>query len=199
MAFANPFDLYPWKYTPDGYTLIKGRSDLLAVANYAVAGQSLDRITATESASPAVVSERVVGTISEFDVSTLVGNVNPVPFNNSPVEVCPAPGSPLVVNGECIDPSTLEPVDTIPTNATIGGCLSFLFGPIGLAFDQYGYLFVVNEFGATIPVPGLPFNHAPTFVTVYAPGAFDDSDAGLFVPVAIIGFPELGTTGGDFG
>ena len=36
VAFANPFDLYPWKYTPDGYTLIKGRSDLLAVANYAV-------------------------------------------------------------------------------------------------------------------------------------------------------------------
>ena len=133
-----------------------------------------------------------LGTISEFDVSTLAGTVNPVPFNNSPVDVCAAPGSPLVVNGECIDPSTMEPVPTIPTNATLGGCLSFLFGPIGIAFDQFGYMFVVNEVGATIPTPpadGLAFNHAPTFVTVYAPGAFDDLDAGFGVPVAIIGFP----------
>ena len=96
-----------------------------------------------------------LGTISEFDVSTLVGNVNPVPFNNSPVEVLASSGP-------------------IEVNATIGGCFSFLFGPIGVAFDQYGFLFVVNQFGATQADPGAPFNHAPTFVTVYAPGAFDD-------------------------
>ena len=41
---------------------------------------------------------------------------------------------------------------------------------------------------------GLPFNHVPTFVTVYAPGAYGDYDAGDFVPVAIIGLE--GETGG---
>jgi hypothetical protein len=196
VAFADGFNLDPWLDTPDGDTLVPGRSDLLAVANYAVAG--IIGPDETEGiCSPLFVGESV-GTISEFDVSTLVGTVNPVPFNNSPVDVCPAPGSPLVVNGECIDPSTMEPVDTVPTNATIGGCLSFLFGPVGVAFDQFGFLFVVNEVGATIPTPGLPFNHAPTFVTVYAPGAFDDSDAGFGVPVAIIGFPLPGAaTAGD--
>lgn len=191
VAFANPYDLTPWTDTPDGATLVPGRSDLLAVANYDVAGV-IGPDSTGGICDPAFVGESV-GTISEFDVSTLAGPVNnPLPFNNSPVEVCPAPGSALIVNGECIDPATMEPVPTVSANATIGGCLSFLFGPIGIAFDQFGYLFVVNEVGATIPTPpmdGLPFNHVPTFVTVYAPGAYDDSDAGFFVPVAIIGFP----------
>ena len=52
----------------------------------------------------------------------------------------------------------------------------------------------MNEVGATSQTRVLPFNHAPTFVTVYAPGAFDDEDAGAFVPVAIIGL--LGDTAG---
>jgi len=203
VAFANPFDLYPWRYTPDGDTLVKGRSDLLAVANWTAGGPPANNgIIGPDNGNgicepPPVGLGLSIGTISEFDVSTLNGAVNPVPFNNSPVEVCPAPGEPF--EGECVDPSTFELVPTFEQNATIGGCFSFLFGPIGVAFDQYGFLFVVNELGANIPEPataGLPFNHAPTFVTVYAPGAYDDSDGGDFVPVAIIGLVGLGETGG---
>jgi hypothetical protein len=58
VAFANPFDLYPWRDTPDGDTLIKGRSDLLAVANYAVAGIIGPDNTVAESAAPCSGSER---------------------------------------------------------------------------------------------------------------------------------------------
>src|SRR5208283_1280258 len=132
---------------------------LLAVANYAVGPVVGPDSGEGICEDPPLGFGLSLGSISEFDVSTLVGNVNPVPFNNSPVDV---------LTGEGV----------VPVNATIGGCFSFLFGPIGIAFDKYGFLFVVNEFGATSAVPGAPFNHAPTFVTVYAPGAFDDSDSG---------------------
>ena len=72
VAFANPFDLYPWRDTPDGDLLVKGRSDLLAVANYAVAG-IIGPDNTGGICSPLFIGESV-GTISEFDVSTLVGH-----------------------------------------------------------------------------------------------------------------------------
>ena len=72
-AFANPFDLYPWKYTPDGYKLVKGRSDLLAVSNYAVGPVIGPDSGEGICAAPPFGFGLGFGTISEFDVSTLGG------------------------------------------------------------------------------------------------------------------------------
>src|SRR5271156_851175 len=78
VAYANPFDLYPWRDTPDGDLLIKGRSDLLAVANYAVGPVIGPDSGEGICADPPLGFGLSLGTISEFDVSTLVGNVNPL-------------------------------------------------------------------------------------------------------------------------
>ncbi len=102
-----------------------------------------------------------LGTITEYNHSTLAPGLNIIsPFNNSPVNI------------------SVDNPDGNP--ATIGGCLSFVFGPIGLAFDNTGYLFAVNEAAAP----------AAAFVTVYDPGASGDVP-----PRAIIGLE--GTTAGD--
>jgi len=83
-----------------------------------------------------------------------------------------------------IPPGT-EPPTFCPTgsanSATIGGCLTFLLGPVGLAFDQYGILFVVERSGVAAGGPG--------FVTAYAPGAYGDA-----LPIAAVGL-EGGTAG----
>jgi hypothetical protein len=105
-----------------------------------------------------------VGTITEYNHSTLAPGLNVIPpFNDSPVNVTLAnpAGNP----------------------ATIGGCLTFLLGPVGVAFDNTGFLFAVNEGGVSAGAPG--------FVTVYDPGAF-----GNVFPRAIIGLE--GPTAGDF-
>jgi len=109
-----------------------------------------------------------VGTISEYSRSDLlpfpeISDV--VPFNNSPVVGVTAAEVPFT------------------QNTTIGGCDTFLLGPVGLAFDASGFLFAVNEAGVASGGPG--------FVTVYEPGAFGDS-----FPVAIVGLE--GTTVGAF-
>ena len=116
-----------------------------------------------------------VGTITEFDTKTLnVGspgfNDGVAPFNNSPV--CT---NPCVATGTCPNPPGpfVCPAPNVG-NATIGGCDTFLLGPIGLAFDSFGFLFAVNEAGVASGGPG--------FVTVYLPGAFGDS-----FPFAIVG------------
>ena len=102
-----------------------------------------------------------LGTITEFDLNTLVPGFNDVPpFNNSPVDTA-----------------------TGPQNATIGGCDSFLGGPIALRFDEFGFLYVVNE--------GLVSEGGPGFVTAYPPGAFGDAS-----PIALIGLE--GPTAGIF-
>lgn len=117
-----------------------------------------------------------VGTITEFDTKTLnVGspgfNDGVAPFNNSPV--CT---DPCVATNTCPPNPPGTSICPAPAvgNATIGGCDTFLLGPIGLAFDQFGFLFAVNEAGVASGGPG--------FVTVYTPGAFGDS-----FPFAIIG------------
>ena len=117
-----------------------------------------------------------VGTITEFDTKTLnVGspgfNDGAAPFNNSPV--CT---DPCVATNTCPPNPPGTSVCPAPAvgNATIGGCDTFLLGPIGLAFDQFGFLFAVNEAGVATGGPG--------FVTVYLPGAFGDS-----FPFAIVG------------
>jgi hypothetical protein len=95
-----------------------------------------------------------IGSITEFH-RTDTGNHFPI--NNSPVvelPFAPAPQVPFVAN------------------ATIAGCDTALFGPVGVAFDTLNHLWVVNSLGP--------------FVTKYAAGAFGDAPpidiVGLFPP-----------------
>ena len=107
---------------------------------------------------------RTVGTITEFDTNLLaVGtpgfNDGVAPFNNSPV--CT---NPCVATDTCPPnpPGTAICPAADLGNATIGGCDTFLLGPVAVAFDENGYLFAVNEAGVASGGPG--------FVTVYSPG-----------------------------
>jgi len=121
----------------------------------------------------------VVGTITEFDRDTLAPGFNDgvAPINNTPECTVPAVDIP---------PGT-EPPTSCPDadlyNATIGGCLTFLLGPVADAYDSTGFLFVVNEAAVAQGGPG--------FVTVYEPGASGDS-----FPFAVVGL--TGTTAGAF-
>jgi hypothetical protein len=143
-----------------------------------------------------------LGTITEFDTGALATgtpgfNDGVAPFNNHPglgctgaptsvseianndgtCSACIAPAK--VVNGVCNNPTTPTTVPSLmppfeTANATIAGCLTFLLGPVGDAFDETGFLFVVNEAAVSAGGPG--------FVTVYNPGASGDA-----YPAAIIG------------
>jgi hypothetical protein len=114
-----------------------------------------------------------LGTITEYNRWTFTPGLNDVvPFNNSPVSA--------------INPLTLAPYTQ---NATIAGCLSLLAGPESLNYDQYGYLFVVNNAGALAAALAA----APRYVTVYAPGA--TTEDGSEFPVTLIGL--TGPTAGD--
>ncbi len=121
-----------------------------------------------------------VGTISEFDRTTLAPGYNDTvaPFNNNPVCILPAVDIP---------PDFDEPPTSCPLgsnyNATIGGCDTFLLGPVALAFDSTGFLFAVNEAAVSEGAPG--------FVTVYLPGASGDA-----FPFAVVGL--VGATAGAF-
>ena len=88
-----------------------------------------------------------------------------------------------------IPPDYDEPPTSCPegsvNNTTIGGCLTFLLGPVALAYDSTGFLFAVNEAGVASGGPG--------FVTVYSPGAFGDA-----FPAAIIGLLPTDPTAGAF-
>ena len=93
-----------------------------------------------------------LGIITEYDTTLLLPGINDTPpLNNSPV------------NGGT-------------HNATIGGCDTFLAGPVGVAFDAEGFLYVVNA------------GFAPTtsFVTVYEPDAHGNA-----LPIAIVGTGAL--------
>jgi len=113
----------------------------------------------------------VVGDIAEFDIKNQIkpGTNSIAPFNNNPVCELPAAAIPPLFSS----PPTSCPVGSI-NNTTIGGCLTFLLGPVALAWDQTGFLFAVNEAGVASGGPG--------FVTVYQPGA-----AGDVFPTAVVG------------
>jgi len=119
-----------------------------------------------------------VGTITEFDRETLKPGFNDTvaPFNDNPVCVLPAAAIP---------PTFTSPPPNCPlgstSGATIGGCLTFLLGPVAVAFDQTGFLFVVNEAGVSAGGPG--------FVTAYSPGSSGD-----VFPSAAIGLVATGPT-----
>ena len=154
VAFEDPFD-----------GINPGR-EILAVTNTLPTVIGPDSGEAICAAPPAGAGFSV-GTVTEYDVNTLGPGINSiVPFNNNPVTA--------------LDDTT---GDVISANATIGGCLSFLLGPVADAFDETGFLFVVNEAAVSAGGPG--------FVSVYEPGA-----AGDVFPSAVVGL--LGPTAGDF-
>ena len=146
---------------PTGTVFLQGDDEdgIFAVANtlgVVIAPDSGIGICAPVSEGGAGFS---LGTITEFFEGDS-GDV--IPLNNSPVVLAIPP----------IPPGVLE-------NATIGGCLSFLGGPTGLASDSTGKLWVVNSlFG---------------YVTSYA----DDASGDAF-PDNIIGSGVLSATGGEF-
>jgi hypothetical protein len=195
IAFEDPFDgVHPGSdIVAIGNTLpinFFSTQDFLDGTNGGIACNSFGSGTCTGVGTPQLCCTGVgtgtcagftVGTIAEFDRTTLAPgfNDNVAPLNNNPVCVLPAVAIP---------PNT-EPPTTCPTGsksgATIGGCITFLLGPVGLAFDETGFLFAVNEAGVASGGPG--------FVTVYAPGAFGDA-----FPAAIIGLIPGSPTVGAF-
>jgi hypothetical protein len=140
-------------------------SDRFAVANFGqIVVESLGDMEACglptdEDTAP------TIGTITEYNAET-TGNIAPTP--NVPVVELPF-AAPI-------------PANAFVSNATIGGCDTALDGPVGLTFDGFGDLWVVNEGLAGVG------QGPPGFVTEYAPGAFGDAAPiniiGLFPPTA---------------
>ncbi len=95
-----------------------------------------------------------------YDCSIALPGLTPFspPFDGINV-ICPHHNNPVIALG------TSGPYYQ---NATIGGCATYLLGPMGVAFSKYGELMVVNEIGG--------------YVTVYAPWA-----QGNALPAAIFG------------
>jgi hypothetical protein len=171
VAYESPFD----GITPPGH-------QILAVANlFPVVLGPDSPLAACAPVPPSTTPGTSLGTITEYDTTTLAPGLNNVPpLNNSPVSAL----NPFPAGGI---PPVNPPFGVFYTqNATIGGCLSLLAGPIGLAFDQFGFLFVVNNAGRLSPALAA----APRFLTVYAPGAFGDA-----FPKAAIGVPGTDTAG----
>jgi hypothetical protein len=149
VAYANPFQFV-------GPNLVI-EPDEIAVANFtpAVFGPDLG-IPGLGLCAPNAPGFSL-GTITEYSTAGLPPFSPPFnglavipPLNNSPVTILDAEGNP------------------VPHNATIGGCDTFLLGPVGVAFDASGFLYVVNNAGG--------------YVTIYTPGAFGNA-----LPIGIIG------------
>ena len=151
VAFEDPFDGL--------HTL---GTDIVAVANYTPAVVEPDLgIPGLGLCTPNAPGFSL-GTITEYDKTTLTPGVNDIPpLDNSPV----------------IALTSATPPAPYSHNATIGGCDTYLLGPVGLAFDAEGFLSVVDEAGP--------------FVTVYEPGAHGNA-----IPLAFIG--AVGATAGAF-
>jgi hypothetical protein len=173
IAFEDPFDgIHPGK-------------DIVAIGNTLPINffSTMDFIDgSTPGTACAAFGGFTVGTITEFDRETLKPGFNDTvaPFNNNPV---------CIQSALAVPPNT-EPPTNCPlgstSNATIGGCFTFLLGPVGLAFDENGFLFAVNEAGVASGGPG--------FVTVYAPGA--KGDAFPFAGIGLVACPTCPPGGG---
>ncbi len=178
VAFSNPFRCDTTKDIGCGVASAVFTLDRFAVSNFGqvVIGSTDDFAFCT---TPTTVT---LGTITEY-FSGNTGNVAPTP--NFPVFEVPFP--PSLVNPPN-PPSDLTNGTTVlafASNATIGGCDTALDAPVGLAFDSFGDLWVVNEgFGGTGTGP-------PGFVTEFEPGAAGDAS-----PINFIGL--FGATTGAF-
>ena len=121
-----------------------------------------------------------LGTITLYDRTTFhPGLNNSPPFVNNPVSA--------------INPFTGA---MYTQNASIGGCLTSLAGPVSVQFDQNGFLFVVNNAGLFAAALAA----TPRLVSVFQPDAALTTEApfsrGDVFPVSLIGI--AGTeTGGD--
>jgi hypothetical protein len=145
--------------------------DQLAVSSVWVVVGSFDPTSTTpacEGMAPAPAPP-TLGTIVEF-VSGNTGNV------------APTPNVPVIA----LNPTNLAAGPFI-VNATIGGCDTALDFPVGVAFDGFGDLWVVNE-GLAAAGQG-----PPGFVTEYAPGAFGDA-----MPINIVGLMGVTTETAPF-
>jgi hypothetical protein len=194
IAFEDPFDgVHPGRdIVAIGNTLpinFFSTTDFLDGTNGGAACNSFGSGTCTGPMTPqkcctgkgtGTCAGFTVGTITEFDRETLKPGFNDLvaPFNNNPVCILPAAA---LAGGE--PPTFCPPGST--SNTTIGGCLTFLLGPVGLAFDETGFLFAVNEAAVAQGGPG--------FVTAYSPDAFGDA-----FPAAIIGLIPGSPTAGAF-
>lgn len=164
VAFNNPF-----RYVGVHNVASVTQPDQFAVANFGqVVVASVEDVGDIGTCFGAAFEQPnpTIGTITEY-FSGDTGNVAPTP--NVPVFEAAFP------------PSTA----LLFSNATIGGCSTGLDGPVGVAFDDLGELFVVNEGLAGVGVG------PPGFVTVYQSGAFGDAP-----PFAIIGL--VGPTAAAF-
>ncbi len=153
--------------TSDGIT--PAGHEILAVGN-ALPEVDQDAAECASAGLPTVT----LGTITMYDRSTLTapGLNNVVPFQNNPVSAI----NPFPAGGI---PPVNPPTGVLYTqNATIGGCLSALAGPRSLAFDEHGFLFVVNN----VPPLNATLAAVPKFITVYGAGAYGD-----VFPTALIG------------
>ncbi len=185
VAFESPFD---------GNPLVPTGHEIVAVANtlpYVIGNEF-----GPQPGEPAcaALGGATVGSITMFDSQTLQSgyNDNAVPFQSSLVLALNKPytivnhkvaASPFPDTLIC---STVEPSDSYKCygfpylqNVTIGGCSTFLLAPVGLTFDGYGQLFVVNN--AVLAAPG--------FVDVFPAFTYGDE-----LPTAIIGLittPDL--------
>lgn len=143
--------------------------EILAVAN-ALPEVDQDAATCAALGLPTVT----LGTITMYDRATLTapGLNNVVPFQNNPVSAI----NPFPAGGI---PPVNPPTGVLYTqNATIGGCLSALAGPRSLAFDEHGFLFVVNN----VPPLNATLAAVPKFISVYAAGQYGD-----VFPTSLIG------------
>jgi len=151
--------------------------DIIAASNFAVVafGPDLD-IPGLGLCAPQAPGFSL-GTITEYNATLLLPGVNDTsPLNNSPVctnacvatDTCPNPP------GTDICPAAnLKP-------ATIGGCDTFLAGPVGVAYDDTGILFAVNS--GFFPTPNAEY------VTAYDPNLpFPYGGFGNVLPIAIVG------------
>jgi hypothetical protein len=177
VAYADPYASFT------GELFDEGLGELLAVSNFAHSPAPDSVVVGPDGAVPgpaegicAINPEGAfgVGSITEY-LSAFLLPLNPQNLEGSVSDEPPFPfpfATPPTVTVENIATGTF----TTP-NVTIGGCASWLFGPIGLTFDSEGFLYVVNELGK--------------YVTVYAPDAEGDA-----IPLAIIGL--TGDTEGAF-
>ena len=169
VAFESPFD----GVRPAGH-------EILAVAN------SFPEVFAPDAGQGgcAAAPFATLGTITEYDRRTLTSGLNNVPplgigsrpFTVSAINPFPATGVPPV--STCPSPPFPNNAGVCYTqNATIGGCLSSLAGPRNLAFDDNGFLFVVNN----APILTAVLAAVPRFITVYLPGASGDAFPKAFI------------------
>jgi len=181
VAYADPFASLTGEFFDEGF------GELLAVANFAYTPAPTSVVVGPDGAVPgpaqgicAVNPQEPFGegSITEY-LSAFLLPLNPQSLATSVSDEPPFPfpfDTPPTVTVE--NSAFVPPQPEIRTaNVTIGGCASWLLGPIGLTFDSEGFLYVVNEVGK--------------YVTVYEPEAIGDA-----IPVAIIGL--AGDTAGAF-